>query len=346
MSSNRSAGFEPSQPAWLWEYLGVDEPREGSGLRVGSEEYVLRRGIPRSLSVASAGQLQTEQAFGYKWKQRESFETSASLRRRREWLLARYGDVSTADWWSDYGERPLVLDAGCGAGVSALELFGDLIPRVRYLCADISEAIDVASSRFAERGLTAGFVQADICRLPFRNASIDVIFSEGVLHHTPSTRGALMALSPLLVPGGRLMFYVYKRKGPIREFTDDYIRHKLRSMPPEEAWKAMESLTRLGIALGELRTEIEVPEPVELLGIPAGRFDVQRFFYWHVAKAFYGSDLSFATMNHINFDWYAPVYAHRQSPEEVRNWCNDAGLEIEREVVEDAGITIIAIRTR
>jgi hypothetical protein len=26
----------------------------------------------------------------------------------------------------------------------------------------------------------------------------------------------------------------------------------------------------------------------------------------------------------------------------VRTWCVDAGLEIEREVVEDAGITVIA----
>jgi SAM-dependent methyltransferase len=344
MSLNRSARCEISQPAWLWEYLGVNEPREDAGLRVGSQEFVLQRGIPRSLSVADAGQAQTERAFAYKWKQRESFETVASLARRRQWLLARYGDVSNAEWWSDYGEHPLVLDAGCGAGVSALELFGDLIPRVRYLCVDISDAIDVASTRFAERGLPAGFVQADVCRLPFRRASVHVIFSEGVLHHTPSTRAALNSLAPLLVPGGRMMFYVYRRKGPIREYTDDYIRAKLKSMSPEEAWKAMESLTRLGIALGELRAEIEVPESIELLGIPAGRINVQRLFYWHVAKAFFDPELSFETMNHINFDWYAPTFAHRQSPEEIRAWCSEAGLAIEREIIEDAGITIIAVR--
>jgi hypothetical protein len=67
-------------------------------------------------------------------------------------------------------------------------------------------------------------------------------------------------------------------------------------------------------------------------------------FYWHVAKIFYRTDLSFDEMNHINYDWYAPANAARQSPEEVREWCTEGGLKIEREVVEDAGITIIATK--
>ena len=138
------------------------------------------------------------------------------------------------------------------------------------------------------------------------------------------------------------MFYVYKRKGPVREYTDDYIREKLQNMSPEESWKAMEPLTQLGISLGELDAEVEIPKPIEILDIPAGRINLQRFFYWHVAKMFYRPDLTFDEMNHINFDWYAPANAHRQSPDEVRDWCQQVNILIEHEVVEDAGITIIA----
>jgi arsenite methyltransferase len=116
----------------------------------------------------------------------------------------------------------------------------------------------------------------------------------------------------------------------------------LQAMSPQQAWEALAPLTRLDIALGELRTEIELADPIDLLGIPAGRIDVQRLFYWHVAKAFYRADLSFDEMNHINYDWYAPANAARQTPEEVRAWCADLGLSIEREVIEEAGITIIA----
>lgn len=107
----------------------------------------------------------------------------------------------------------------------------------------------------------------------------------------------------------------------------------------------MMSLTKLGKALGELNVQVDVPEDVTLLNIPAGRIDIQRLFYWHVFKAYYHSELNLEEMNHINFDWYAPANAYRQTPEEVREWCKKAGLDIEHEQVEQAGITIIARKT-
>src|SRR3712207_3338642 len=102
------------------------------------------------------------------------------------------------------------------------------------------------------------------------------------------------------------MFYVYRRKGPVREFTDDYIRERISSLPPEEAWEALRPLTRLGQALAELRAEVEVPEDVPLLGIRAGRYDVQRLIYWHFAKMYWNEAVPFETSHHINFDWYHP----------------------------------------
>jgi hypothetical protein len=34
-------------------------------------------------------------------------------------------------------------------------------------------------------------------------------------------------------------------------------------------------------------------------------------------------------MNHVNFDWFRPLNCHRQTPEQVRSWCAEAGLDIE-----------------
>jgi SAM-dependent methyltransferase len=215
---------------------------------------------------------------------------------------------------------------------------------VRFIAADISDAVCVAAERCAAQGVSGVFLQDDLVKLPLPPGSVDVVFSEGVLHHTDSTQASLHRLASLLSPGGRFLFYVYKKKGPIREFSDDYIRGRLQGMPPDQAWKALEPLTKLGVALGRLGAEVEVPEDVDLLEIPAGRYDVQRLFYWHVAKAFYRPELSFDELNHINYDWYAPANAHRQTPEEVRSWCAEAGLEVEHEHVEEAGITVIARR--
>ena len=330
---------------WLWEFLGISPPVEGTTFTLGGQQFVMRDAIPRSQALVSVAQAQTEGTFDFKWKKRDTFESPASLARMRAWLVERYGDPQRAGWIEEHGKCPVLVDAGCGAAMSGLELFAPLIPNLRYVGIDVSGAVDVALDLFTESGLTAGFLQADISDLPLRHGCVDLIFSEGVLHHTNSTRGALVSLAKLLKKGGRFLFYVYRKKGPLREFTDDFVRDQLQAMSPRDAWQAMEPLTQLGIALGELNAEIDIPKPIDLLGIPAGKINVQRLFYWHVAKAFFRPDLTFDEMNHINYDWYAPANAHRQSVEEVRQWCGECGLIIEREVVEDAGITVIARKT-
>ena len=59
-------------------------------------------------------------------------------------------------------------------------------------------------------------------------------------------------------------------------------------------------------------------------------------------KSFYRPEYSMDEMNHINFDWFAPKNAFRQTPEVVRQWCLESGLDVVHERVEEAGITIVA----
>lgn len=327
---------------WLAELLNAQLPPEGGAVTLRGQQFVTLRGILREEAALSASQAQTADVFGFKWRRLDTFDTPAVMAKAGSWTSARYGNIASADWWQQYGPRPLVVDAGCGAALSALELFGDRLAQVRYLGVDVSDAVDTAAARFAARGLRAAFLQADLGRLPLPDGTVDVLFSEGVLHHTDSTEQALKQLSKLLKPGGRFLFYVYRTKGPVREFTDDYIRDRLQACSPQEAWDALMPLTRLGQALGDLSVEVDVPEAISLLGIPAGPISVQRLFYWYFCKAFHHPDYTLDELNHLNYDWYAPRNAHRQTPEEVRTWCEEAGLLIERENLEEAGITIVA----
>ena len=340
--SQTQSGLSDDLPDWFWGLLGASDAAQRD-MRLHDLGLVMRDGLPRGVAVKSDAQAQTEDTFGYKWRKRETYESAAGLANMRAWLTERYGAPEDFAFLRETSDKPVLLDAGCGSGYSALELFAPVLDRLRYLGADISSAIDVARLRFGERGFhDAAFMQADVTQLPLPNASVDAIFSEGVLHHTDSTAGALRALAPKLKPGGTFMFYVYRKKGPIREFTDDYIREKLQSLSPEDAWTAVEPLSALGKVLGDLDIEIDIPKDIELLDIPAGRINLQRLFYWHVFKAFYRPDMSLDEMTHINFDWYAPQNAHRQTAEEVRAWCAAADLAIERERVEEAGITVVA----
>lgn len=310
-----------------------------------NKSYVIRNGIPRFVDFYDDNQRQTEESFCYKW-QRRIYDSPEVHAISRQWLLKRYGFKSIAEMSKYFGRRKRILDAGCGGGFST-SLWMDKSWRgdgkAEWYGVDISGAIDVAQERLGSVGGTH-FIQADILNLPFAENTFDVIFAEGVLHHTPSTEKALKSLVPLLEPSGEFMFYVYRKKSPIREFTDDYIRNIISDLPPERAWKLLSPLTKLGKSLSELNLEIEVPEDIPYLGIGAGRYDIQRLIYWHFAKLFWNDKFSFEVNNHTNFDWYHPKYAHRHTEEEIRRWCSEAHLSIIRLDEEESGFTVRAIK--
>lgn len=298
---------------------------------------------PSPADGRSADQMQTEATFGFKWAKRDTYESPAFQKATRDWLFERYcgDDLLALDRWLGGGGK-VILDAGCGSGNAAMLFFGQHLRTNSYLGVDISSAVDVAAQRFKAAELPGDFLRADLMDTGIPQGSVDLIFSEGVLHHTDNTARAFAELAKLLKPGGRFLFYVYAKKAVIREFTDDHIRAALSSMSDSEAWEALRPLTRLGEQLGKLKATIEVTDDIPYLGIRKGKFDLQRFFYWNVCKLHFRPDFSEEEMNHINFDWFRPLNCHRHTPNEVSGWCKSAGLEIERMDVQESGITVVA----
>ncbi|MGE0444240.1 MAG: methyltransferase domain-containing protein [Vicinamibacterales bacterium] len=316
---------------------------EGTLAGSGGRQYPIRAGIPRFVGATDQAQEQTKGSFAYKWQRTTSYGSSASIEQGRRWLLERYGFGSSEEMAGYMASRGRVLDAGCGGGHAASFWLSPGWGGDAWVGIDISDAIDVARERLGSIPATA-FVQADVMQLPFADEAFDVVFSEGVLHHTPSTERAFKSLVRVVRSGGELMVYIYRRKSPVREFTDDHVRQAIAGLPPEAAWEALRPLTALGQALAQARVTIELPEPVDVLGIPAGRHDVQRLIYWHFAKLFWNDALSFEENLHVNFDWYHPRYAHRHTEAELRRWCDEAGLRVTRLDVQDSGFTLRAIR--
>jgi arsenite methyltransferase len=308
-------------------------------------EYPIRDAIPRFVEPEDAGQRQTADSFAFKWTKRDSFGSEGMREELHRWLLDRYGFADAPEMRSFFAGRRRTLDAGCGAGFATSAWMDDRWSDggAEWVGLDISAAIDVAREALGRFPATH-FVQGDVMAPPFRPESFDAIFTEGVLHHTPSTARAFAALAKLLRGGGELLIYVYRRKSPVREFTDDYVRQRIAELAPADAWEAMRPLTRLARALAELRVEVDVPEDVDLLEIPAGRYDVQRLVYWHIAKLFWNPRLTFEENVHVNFDWYAPQYAHRHTEDEVRCWFARAGLEITRFDVQESGFTVRGVK--
>jgi arsenite methyltransferase len=62
----------------------------------------------------------------------------------------------------------------------------------RYTGVDFSPtALALARKRFSREGLSARFVERSIMGLPFEDASVDLVYSMGVIHHIPETERAV-----------------------------------------------------------------------------------------------------------------------------------------------------------
>ena len=100
----------------------------------------------------------------------------------------------------------LILDAGCGNGQlsNALAQMGATVVGM-----DFSTSVFGARRRTALPG--AYFVQGDLQSPPFAPETFDVIVSNGVMHHTPSTHATFVEVAKLVKPGGRLYLWLYRK---------------------------------------------------------------------------------------------------------------------------------------
>jgi SAM-dependent methyltransferase len=200
-------------------------------------------------------------------------------------------------------EGKTVLDVGCGMGrfTEVASASG-----ARVVGMDLSRAVFSAEANLAHRPNVA-IVQGDALDPPFIDASFDVIYSIGVLHHTPDTRRAFLSLVRLLRPGGRMAIWVYSSERRWRWALSDLYRRRTVKMPRERllAWcRRVEPLgrfyrTRLGRYLHPLLPVSTHPQ-----------------HDWRVLDT---------------LDWYSPRFQWKHRWTEVEGWFEEAGLgEIRR----------------
>jgi ubiquinone/menaquinone biosynthesis C-methylase UbiE len=118
-----------------------------------------------------------------------------------------------------------VLEAGCGIGTDAVSF---VRADARYTGLDGSAtAIDLARARFELEGMDGTFEQGSITQLPFDDASFDLVYSHGVVHHIPDTARAIAEFHRVLRPGGTALVMVYHRDSLNYRFTIMVLRRAL-----------------------------------------------------------------------------------------------------------------------
>lgn len=110
-------------------------------------------------------------------------------------------------------EGALVLEAGCGTG--QLSNFLGMSWRRKVFAADLCLNSLRLAKGFADRHdiRNVAFVQMNLFQPPFKDASFDVVISNGVLHHTGDCEGGFKAILAKLKPGGHIIVGLYNRLG-------------------------------------------------------------------------------------------------------------------------------------
>jgi SAM-dependent methyltransferase/uncharacterized protein YbaR (Trm112 family) len=151
---------------------------------------------------------QTRENFSYEWDNHEIAGTTwgMQLSDRVRWFFLEPLRITAGEL-----RGKVMLDAGCGNGSQSVAYTA---LGLEVIAVDLSSGLEHGH---AYRRLHAGadpakvhFVQADLQRPPLAPASLDIIHSAGVLHHTPDTLQTFRALRPLLRPGGTFYVWLYK----------------------------------------------------------------------------------------------------------------------------------------
>ena len=290
-----------------------DEAESGElRCRACAKSYPVLEGVPRLFQASGleSGVVKTRERFAWEWD-------------RYPGSLLEDKPLFLEETQLDENVLPgkLVLDVGCGMGryaAVAHELGAEMV------AFDLSDACLRLTSR-SRASTRLHVVQGDIHHPPFKKGLFDVIYSQGVLHHTSDTRIAFDRAAELVKPGGLLTVWLYGKAGRFSEFATNPLKEGRQGLAQYRrlAWAVVglrhlvSDLIRAFTVRLPLRAAYALCYPLAWLGaLPAVKyltFSVHRDFQVRLIE---------------NFDWISPPYQYHHTKEELAGWFAASGFSV------------------
>jgi ubiquinone/menaquinone biosynthesis C-methylase UbiE len=157
-----------------------------------------------------------------------SYETFPDVQRRN--YLQEQLEVPVLVRLLDLPKGGAVLEVGCGRGI-ALPPLARLLEPERLCGLDIDcGLIEVAAHHVKENEVSASLLAGDVRRLPFADASFDVVIDFGTCHHIAGPEIALKEIVRVLRPGGLFV---------AESLANQLLSHPLRTRGRRLPWKTV-----------------------------------------------------------------------------------------------------------
>ena len=258
-------------------------------------------------------QKNTRESFGYEW-----------LRYNVD-LKGEDLEVFLTD--SQLSEEELrggvTLDAGCGMG-RYTRIAGQMGGEVIGI--DLSKSV-LKAYQMTQDNPFVHIIQGDISKLPFRDKQFDIIYSMGVLHHTPDTRQSFLSLTKYLRKGGIISVWVYGTAGRFQDFmtnplSENHQRYTRSLLAKRAYWIIVRVRENVFKVIRFFTIKMYVPL-LYLLCYPLaalGRVPLLKYLTASVHKNWRVRLLE-------NFDWFSPQYQHHHTKEEVLSWFKETDCD-------------------
>ncbi len=152
----------------------------------------------------------------------EFFQAHARIRYERE---PEIGAFAAFESWT--GRRVLEIGAGIGADLVRFRRAG-----AAAVGLDLSfHSLALARENANLNGCAAPVLNADAESLPFPDGTFDLVYSWGVLHHTPDTHRALAEVHRVLRNDGQCRVMLYHRRSLVA--AQCYLRYGLGGFRPQ-----------------------------------------------------------------------------------------------------------------
>lgn len=253
------------------------------------------------------GEESVARAFSEEWEGLKNDELTFTYDEND--LISLHRDVWLRETPERLSQVRTALNVGIGYGAESLAL-SKIFPQAEIVAIDINSSLFMAASSFLKNEPRVHPIVASLFYPPFAAESFDHVHSQGVIHHTYSTKAAFDSIQRFVNPAGSLFIWVYA-------LEDSLAVPGFRGFLVRMYWIVSHRIFRPILSRSPAFFSNAVTILISAIMHPLIK-----------SRSVHATRWKFSNTLHGIRDAFTPRYAHQHSFNEVIAWFEESGFSI------------------